>query len=148
MKGVQEMYPAHWVKAVATLMLVPEIYQTIALDAMWMLLTLLNVFLLLFVSVSSKPVITSRLPDWSPSSTSPAGPTLEFLSHPSACSSSSKRSRRSIHHSLGQLWSTAGTGNAELIGHCLLFCCLPECICSWLGITFHGFNYPICFRGA
>lgn len=32
-------------------MLVPEIYQTIALDAMWMLLTLLNVFLLLFVSV-------------------------------------------------------------------------------------------------
>lgn len=108
-------------------MLVPEIYQTIALDAMWMLLTLLNVFLLLCVSVSSKPVIMPKLPDWSPSSTSPVGPTLEFLSHPSACSSSSKRSRRSIHPSLGQLWSTAGTGNAELIVilyNCLLFCCL------------------------
>lgn len=56
-----------------------------------------------------------RLPDRSPSCTSPAGLTLEFRSHPLACWSFSKRSRPSIQLSLGPFWSTAGTALNDLI---------------------------------
>lgn len=92
----------------------PEEPKVRPFGALWSLSALVNgVFLFLFVC--SKPAMPPRLPDRSPSSTSPAGLTLEFRSRPSGCWSSSKRSRPSIQLSLGLLWSTAGTPLNHLV---------------------------------